>query len=61
MKIADERSDAIELIADIKKEMAALRNLLSQLEYLVYEKDDRCEIRFLDGEIRKHNTDYWKS
>ena len=61
MKIADERSDAIELITDIKKEMAALRDLLGELEYLVYKTDDRCEIRFLDGEIRKHNADYWKS
>lgn len=44
MKIADEKSDAIELITDIKKEMRKVRTLLAELEFLVYEKDERCEL-----------------
>lgn len=47
MIIADEKSDAIELITDLKKEMARVRELLAELEYLVYEKDDRVMIRFI--------------
>lgn len=58
MKIADEKSDAIELIGDIKKEMAKVRQLLSELEYLVYEKDDRCEIIFFErGEHDKEGSE----
>lgn len=44
MKIADDKSDAIELITDIKEEMAKVRALLAELEYLVYEKDERCKL-----------------
>lgn len=47
MIIADEKSDAIELIADLKKQMETVRALLAELEYLVYEKDDRVMIRFI--------------
>ena len=48
MKIADERSDAIELMKDIKEEMNKVRQLLAELEYLVYEKDERVEIKFFE-------------
>jgi len=48
MKIADEKSDAIELIGDIKGEMNKLRALIAELEYLVYVKDDRCTIEFFE-------------
>ena len=47
MKIADEKSDAVYLIRDIKAEMEKVRSLLAELEYLVYEKDERCVIRFI--------------
>ena len=47
MIIADEKSDAIELIADLKKQLETVRELLAELEYLVYEKDDRVMIRFI--------------
>jgi len=49
MKIADEKSDAIELMKDIKEEMNKVRELLAELEYLVYEKDERVEIKFFDN------------
>lgn len=49
MKIASERSDAIELMKDIKKQMSIVRELLAELEYLVYEKDDRVFIEFFEG------------
>ena len=48
MKIADDKSDAIELIKDIKKQMSIVRELLAELEYLVYEKDDRVFIEFFE-------------
>lgn len=48
MKIADDKSDALELITDIKAEMARVRALLAELEYLVYEKDDRVKIEFFE-------------
>jgi hypothetical protein len=48
MKIADERSDAIELVKDIKEQMATLRNLMAELEYLVYQCDDRVSIEFFE-------------
>jgi hypothetical protein len=48
MKIASERSDAIELMKDIKKQMSIVRELLAELEYLVYEKDDRVSIEFFE-------------
>ena len=49
MKIADEQSDAIELLGDIKEEMNRMRALISELEYLVYEKDERVMIKFFKG------------
>ena len=48
MKIADEKSDAVYLIRDIKAEMEKVRSLLAELECLVYEKDERCKIRFFE-------------
>ena len=51
MKVANERADAIELVKDIKEQMATLRDLLGQLEYLVYQCDDRVEIEFFKGGV----------
>lgn len=48
MKIQTENADAIELVKDIKAEMAVVRDLLGQLEYLVYTLDERCEISFFE-------------
>ena len=53
MKIADEQSDAIELIKDIKKEMEIMRSLISELEYVTYKCDDRCQIVFFDKDERR--------
>lgn len=44
MKIADEKSDAIQLIQDLKKEMNIIRQMIAELEYVVYECDERVEI-----------------
>jgi hypothetical protein len=44
MKIKDEKSDAIQLIKDLKKEMAVIREMIAELEYVVYECDERCQI-----------------
>ena len=48
MKIEHEDLDAIELVKDIKVEMAKVRNLLAALEYVIYQKDDRVEIEFFE-------------
>ena len=46
MKIEDGKSDAVELIRRIHREMKALQNSISELEYLIYEQDERCKIEF---------------
>lgn len=51
MRIQSEKSDAIELVKDIKEQMATLRDLLGQLEYLVYQCDDRVDIEFFKGGV----------
>ena len=48
MKIEHEDRDAIELIKDIKREMEIVRGLISTLEYVVYQCDERCEIKFFE-------------
>lgn len=53
MKIKDDKSDAIELIKDIKKEMAVVRSLIAELEYVVYQCDDRCQIEFFDKDKKR--------
>ena len=54
MRIQDEKSDAIDLLKDIRKEMAVVRSLIAELEFLVYQCDDRCQIEFFDKD--KHDT-----
>ena len=44
--IKDEHSDALNIIRDLHKEMKIVRSLISELEYLVYQCDDRCKIEF---------------
>ena len=61
MKIADERSDAVELVKDIKQEMARMRDLLGELEYLIYKTDSRCHLEFFNGKVRKHDANNRKS
>lgn len=46
MKIKDEDRDALELIKDIKVEMDRIRDLIAALEYVVYQCDERVEIKF---------------
>lgn len=46
MKLATDDYDAIELIQKIHHQIFDLQETLSKLEYLVYEKDERCEIEF---------------
>lgn len=48
MKIADEKSDAIALIREIHKEVRQVQRDLAELEYLIYEKDERVEIEFFE-------------
>lgn len=48
MKIQHEDMDAIELVRDIKAEMAKVREMIAALEYVIYQKDERCEIRFFE-------------
>jgi hypothetical protein len=50
MKIANDKSDALELVRRIHAEMNILRKALAELEYLVYETDDRVSIEVL-GEV----------
>ena len=46
MKIEDNGSDALEIIKDIHQEMKVVRDLLAELEYVVYRCDERCKIEF---------------
>lgn len=57
MRIQHEDMDAIELVKDIKEEMAKVRDLLAALEYVIYQKDDRVEINFFErGEHDKEGS-----
>ena len=57
MKIKDDKSDAIEIIKDLKKEMAIIREMIAELEYVVYECDERCHlILFERGENDKKGS-----
>ena len=49
MKIANDKSDALELVQRIHVEMNILRKALAELEYLIYETDDRVSIEFYEG------------
>ncbi len=51
-KIKDEKSDAFEIIKRIKKQERALRESIAELEFLIYECDERCEIKFLERRVR---------
>ena len=46
MKIEDGKSDALELVRRIHREMKTLQGSISELEYLIYEQDERCKIEF---------------
>lgn len=48
MKIASDKSDALALIKEIHKEIIQIQKDLSELEYLIYEKDERVEIKFFE-------------
>ena len=48
MKIKDEKSDAIELIKSLKREMKIIREMLAELEYIVYECDERCVLVLIE-------------
>lgn len=49
MKITDGRSDALELVKKMHREMRQLQKTMDELEYLVYEIDARCQITFFEG------------
>lgn len=51
MKIADEKSDAIQIIQDLKKEMNIIRQMIAELEYVIYQKDERVEIKFFENRV----------
>lgn len=55
MKIEDGKSDAVELVRRIHREMKTLQNSISELEYLIYEQDERCKIEFF-GEKKNDRT-----
>lgn len=48
MKIADERSDALEILKRIHTEMRVLQGAIAELEYLIYETDERVQINFFE-------------
>ena len=48
MKIANEKSDALEIICRLHREIKEIQNTLSELEYLIYEQDERCKIEFFE-------------
>ena len=57
MKIKDDHSDALNIIRDLHKEMKIVRSLIGELEYLIYEKDERCKIEFFGrGENDKRGS-----
>ena len=50
MKIVDGKSDALELIQKIHREMLELQKHIDELEYLIYEKDERAKIEFFNND-----------
>jgi len=48
MRIADERSDAIQILKRIKEDTETLLADIAELEYLIYEVDERCLIKFFE-------------
>lgn len=48
MKITNDKSDALALIKAIHEEVRQIQRDLAELEYLIYEKDERVEIKFFD-------------
>jgi len=64
MRIANERSDALEIICRLHREIKDIMNTLSELEYLIYETDERCKIEYFKKEnneaLRRHNEDQGK-
>lgn len=52
MRIEHEDKDALEIIKDIHTEMAKIRDLISALEYVIYQKDERVEINFFEDGVR---------
>ena len=58
MKIQHEDMDAIELVRDIKAEMAKVREMIAALEYVIYQKDERVEIVLFErGEHDKEGSE----
>lgn len=49
MKVADEKSDALELVKRIHREMRQLQKSMDELEYLIYAVDARTQIEFFKG------------
>lgn len=46
MEIKDNKSDAMEIIRRIHREMKELQESIAELEYLIYEHDERVKIEF---------------
>jgi hypothetical protein len=58
MRIANDKDDAIQIIKQIKSEMRTAQNSLARLEFLLYELDDRAEIKFFErGEHDKKRSE----
>ena len=50
MKLTDGTSDAIHILRRIHREMKQLQDSIGELEYLIYQIDERCKIEMF-GEL----------
>lgn len=48
MKVANEKADALEIIKRLHREMRQIQNTISELEYLIYEEDERVKIELFN-------------
>ena len=51
VKVADGKSDALELVQKAHREIRELQRTVDELEYLVYAIDARCQIEFFKGGV----------
>ena len=53
MRIKSENSDAMEIIRRVHREIKQLQRDLDELEYLIYEKDERVKIEFFTNDTQR--------
>lgn len=52
MQITDGKSDALEIVKRVHAEIRQIQKDLDELEYLIYKKDERVQLRFFNkGEV----------